>query len=265
MSTFMKHSARLLVALGLVLIVCIPLPVAAEAAAAPARVNSCRSADTSFTFRSKDLPGGMPGRLGNTKLWTYGLNKYFCWDGSKVTQQSGGPFRSVSTLGGLAWEFDHQVFGADHCYPLRGNNCGGYYSSHIGKFKDCLPAIGKLIALCHLRVEVVTELWLHGDGSYDYRSYQRSKPIPAIKHVAAPTSGGACAYEWGGTLRLNASGRRVRELQRRLNRSGAQLALDGIFGQKTQQAVIRFQQARKLQADGIVGPKTQAALNKLCP
>lgn len=39
--------------------------------------------------------------------------------------------------------------------------------------------------------------------------------------------------------------------------------VDGIFGEKTRQAVIAFQSSQGLQADGIVGPQTWAALSKL--
>lgn len=39
--------------------------------------------------------------------------------------------------------------------------------------------------------------------------------------------------------------------------------VDGIFGEKTRQAVIAFQSSQGLQADGIVGPQTWAALMKL--
>lgn len=39
--------------------------------------------------------------------------------------------------------------------------------------------------------------------------------------------------------------------------------IDGIFGEKTRQAVIAFQSAQGLQPDGIVGPLTWAAIQKL--
>lgn len=39
--------------------------------------------------------------------------------------------------------------------------------------------------------------------------------------------------------------------------------IDGIFGEKTRQAVIAFQSAQGLQADGIVGPLTWNAIQKL--
>jgi len=52
----------------------------------------------------------------------------------------------------------------------------------------------------------------------------------------------------------------VKYLQSKLNAVGASLVVDGIFGAKTEAAVIAFQRAKGLTADGIVGPKTWAAL-----
>jgi Putative peptidoglycan binding domain len=45
-------------------------------------------------------------------------------------------------------------------------------------------------------------------------------------------------------------------LQKLLNRGGANLAADGIFGPKTKQAVIAFQKPRGLKPDGAVGVQT---------
>jgi hypothetical protein len=45
-------------------------------------------------------------------------------------------------------------------------------------------------------------------------------------------------------------------LQKLLNRGGANLAADGIFGPKTRQAVVAFQRPRGLKPDGTVGVQT---------
>ena len=63
------------------------------------------------------------------------------------------------------------------------------------------------------------------------------------------------------TIGPGATGDAVRRLQRALRRSpDPGLALDGIFGPITEQAVELFQQGEGLQVDGIVGPLTWAAL-----
>lgn len=56
------------------------------------------------------------------------------------------------------------------------------------------------------------------------------------------------------------TGARVQNLQQRLNRHGAKLEIDGIFGAKTAAAVRTFQHAHQLVEDGVAGPITTAAL-----
>jgi uncharacterized protein (TIGR02594 family) len=64
-----------------------------------------------------------------------------------------------------------------------------------------------------------------------------------------------------GELRRNPRKREaVAELQRLLNRLGAGIGVDGIFGRDTEDAVMDFQDAHGLDADGIVGPLTAQAL-----
>lgn len=63
------------------------------------------------------------------------------------------------------------------------------------------------------------------------------------------------------TLRKGATGELVKTLQMMLNdETEAGLTVDGIFGVKTEAAVIHFQALHDLTEDGIVGPKTWAAL-----
>ena len=61
-------------------------------------------------------------------------------------------------------------------------------------------------------------------------------------------------------LRKGDKGDDIKLLQHRLNILGSQLAEDGIWGVKTDQAVRNYQYKAGLTMDGIVGPKTQAAL-----
>lgn len=62
------------------------------------------------------------------------------------------------------------------------------------------------------------------------------------------------------TLRLGSKGEQVKYLQAILNYYGYSLAIDGIFGKKTEDAVKKFQKSRHLRVDGIVGPNTWNAL-----
>jgi peptidoglycan hydrolase-like protein with peptidoglycan-binding domain len=63
------------------------------------------------------------------------------------------------------------------------------------------------------------------------------------------------------TIRLGATGEPVRRLQRALRRTpNLSIAVDGVFGSKTESAVKDFQEGAGLVVDGIVGPLTWAAL-----
>jgi len=61
-------------------------------------------------------------------------------------------------------------------------------------------------------------------------------------------------------VQINAKGQLTWILQALLNVKGHSLAMDGIFGKKTQQAVKDFQKEAGLQVDGIAGKKTYQAL-----
>ncbi len=68
------------------------------------------------------------------------------------------------------------------------------------------------------------------------------------------------------TLRKGSSGRFVRYLQFVLKTQGYSVgAVDGVFGNNTQNAVIAFQTANNLTADGVVGPLTWEKINNLNP
>ena len=67
-------------------------------------------------------------------------------------------------------------------------------------------------------------------------------------------------------LQLGSRGDRVRKLQQQLNNWGvppepkSALQVDGVFGEQTQQSVLRFQQLKQLKADGVVDAKTSERL-----
>ncbi|MDQ3819145.1 MAG: peptidoglycan-binding domain-containing protein [Acidobacteriota bacterium] len=81
---------------------------------------------------------------------------------------------------------------------------------------------------------------------------------PSTESTLSPDEGALTAI-----LRNGDRGDNVKQLQRRLIALGflAQGQDDGIFGQKTLDAVRRFQSASGLQADGVVGPATNRALS----
>lgn len=57
--------------------------------------------------------------------------------------------------------------------------------------------------------------------------------------------------------------RAVRQLQRALLLLGFKIGkADGIWGEKTRRAVIRFQRQHNLEADGLVGAQTARAINE---
>lgn len=62
------------------------------------------------------------------------------------------------------------------------------------------------------------------------------------------------------SLKQGSSGEEVRDLQAKLNQVGSSLAVDGVFGINTENAVRAFQRRYQLVVDGIAGPNT---LNKL--
>ena len=64
-------------------------------------------------------------------------------------------------------------------------------------------------------------------------------------------------------LRITCKGESVKWLQYELNKHGANLTIDGIFGNQTKLAVLLFQKDHGLVQDGIVGAKTIDALKKL--
>lgn len=65
-------------------------------------------------------------------------------------------------------------------------------------------------------------------------------------------------------LKLNSKGDEVRTLQENLQRLGYSPGpVDGHFGEKTENAVIQFQEAEGLYADGIVGPRTLQVMEEV--
>jgi peptidoglycan/xylan/chitin deacetylase (PgdA/CDA1 family) len=64
----------------------------------------------------------------------------------------------------------------------------------------------------------------------------------------------------GSTLRLGSTGTLVQQLQQALVGKGYSLAVDGVFGPMTQNAVMSFQSSVGITSDGVVGPVTWSKL-----
>ena len=64
------------------------------------------------------------------------------------------------------------------------------------------------------------------------------------------------------TLRQGDSGDAVIELQQLLNAKGINIAIDGVFGEATRTAVVKFQQQNRIATDGVVGTQTWQALRR---
>ncbi len=65
------------------------------------------------------------------------------------------------------------------------------------------------------------------------------------------------AHDW---LELGDTGDAVKEMQSALNQAGYNLSVDGIYGKKTKEAVIDFQNKHGLSPDGLYGQKTKDKL-----
>lgn len=78
-----------------------------------------------------------------------------------------------------------------------------------------------------------------------------------------PNTGLSTSVATYPTIRKNARGDLVVQLQRILDKNGFSLSIDGIFGPKTEEAVKAFQRKFHLVVDGIVGPNTWNALLKV--
>lgn len=63
-----------------------------------------------------------------------------------------------------------------------------------------------------------------------------------------------------GTLKYGSQGGEVKTLQQMLNKNGANLTVDGIFGKNTQNAVMNYQKNNGLAVDGIAGKNTWGTL-----
>jgi peptidoglycan DL-endopeptidase CwlO len=97
-------------------------------------------------------------------------------------------------------------------------------------------------------------------------SPQAAQPMASGKAAAMPADNAAKAmpaHESATATKIHAmSRRRVEEIQTALNKDGAQLAIDGIYGPKTRTAIEDFQKKNNLK---VTGHADHATLHKLNP
>lgn len=89
--------------------------------------------------------------------------------------------------------------------------------------------------------------------------------VVAVFAAGAPAHADEC-YTWNRVLKIGTTGEDVRQLQIRVAGYpgyNATIALDGVFGQATHDAVRRFQSAYGLGVDGVAGAQTYSKIYAL--
>lgn len=98
---------------------------------------------------------------------------------------------------------------------------------------------------------------------FEYYSTPQSVPanLAKLKASPPPAAPDPCLNS-SQQIRLGDRGEAVSDAQCLLLRKGYSEVgrADGVFGERTRSATVRFQQANGLQADGIIGPRTWAKL-----
>ena len=99
-------------------------------------------------------------------------------------------------------------------------------------------------------------------GTKDEMHFEIASDPTKVDRVAARLNGAAPAVVGGRSLYRGLTGEDVKRLQRVLNSwyPNLKLLADGVFGERTESAVIDLQKRLKLVPDGVVGPATREVL-----
>ena len=101
-----------------------------------------------------------------------------------------------------------------------------------------------------------------GDWQTDMELTPRSGSGGSAAASVAASAAATRAASIRATLQYGSRGKPVLELQEALNRQGAGLETDSLFGTQTRVAVLSYQGKKGLKQDGIVGPRTWDAIAK---
>lgn len=160
------------------------------------------------------------------------------------------------------------------CRPAYGSESGSSTNLSMGSSgTDVKDMQKKLIALGYSCGSSGAD-GSFGQGTYNaVCNFQRDHGL-AVDGVIGPTTrskinsaysnlGGSSS---GTNLSMGSSGTDVKNMQKKLIALGyscGSSGADGIFGQRTYNAVCKFQKANGLSVDGIIGPATRAKINAL--
>ena len=127
-------------------------------------------------------------------------------------------------------------------------------SGHVGVYiGDGYVIEARGIDYGTVKTKITDRGWKYG-LTFDYIDYTYTKKVTGTTKKNNP-------YKIPTSVLLKGStGQGVKWLQFELNESGANLEVDGIFGNKTRDALKKFQKSSKIKVDGICGSETRKAL-----